>query len=271
LSFETTATEGAILTLPEGATAHDLQNIPRIRAYAAANIESWYRYINGPRGCEAKNGEVRLVIGCDKTTSWGMAAVSSQNQHKIHLLKYRSIEDDYNASSSPIPLYEWEYSGYADARVGPNVEEIEEITRADDSEATVKGKYSNQCLFVRTLNMTLSDEVFLALTQELELALNQEQYPAFPNLSYNSLGIPSNTGESQSSNTSHQQSSVMKFRTQASESFLSIVKRLKRRVTTSISPSAKVSLMQHHGRYTFEALIRFVRNHILQMFYTGAF
>ncbi|KAF9476418.1 hypothetical protein BDN70DRAFT_776591, partial [Pholiota conissans] len=75
----TAAAEGAILTIPEGAVSYDLENIPRIRGYAAENIESWYRYVNGPRGREAKNGEVRLVIGCDKTTSWGMAVISGQS------------------------------------------------------------------------------------------------------------------------------------------------------------------------------------------------
>ncbi|KJA19859.1 hypothetical protein HYPSUDRAFT_143195, partial [Hypholoma sublateritium FD-334 SS-4] len=79
LSFQTSANEGTILTVPEGAVALDLENVPRFRAYAAANVENWYRYVNGPRGREAKNGEVRLVIGCDKTTSWGMASVANMS------------------------------------------------------------------------------------------------------------------------------------------------------------------------------------------------
>ncbi|KAF9477499.1 hypothetical protein BDN70DRAFT_810612, partial [Pholiota conissans] len=78
--FETDASEAAILMLPEGSVAHDLENIPQIKAYAASNIESWYRYINGTRGRQAKNGEIRLVIGCDKTTSWGMAVIDSQER-----------------------------------------------------------------------------------------------------------------------------------------------------------------------------------------------
>ncbi|KAF8956508.1 hypothetical protein BDZ97DRAFT_1616431, partial [Flammula alnicola] len=70
LCFETSASEGAILTMPEGAISQDLENIPRFRAYAAKHVDNWYRFVNGPRGREAKNGDVRLVVGCDKTTSW---------------------------------------------------------------------------------------------------------------------------------------------------------------------------------------------------------
>jgi hypothetical protein len=268
LSFETSATEGAILTLPEGAFARDLENIPRIRAYAAANVESWYRYINGPRGREAKNGEVRLVIGCDKTTAWGMAAVSSQNQHKVHLLKYCSIEGGHNTTSSPIPLYKWECSGYAVAQVGPGLQEIEDLKRNDASEAAVRGKYRNQGLFLRTLNLTLNDEVFAAISQELELKLIQEtqqQHPEFPNFSH-SLNNSSNTGESQSSSTSHQQSSGTKFRTHRASASVSPPSIVGQRVTTSLSPSVQVSLMQRHNIYSFEILIHSVRNHILQMF-----
>src|SRR6267378_3949648 len=59
LSFRTSASEGAILTMPDGAISQDLENIPRFREYAAANVRRWYKYINGLRGREAKNGDVR--------------------------------------------------------------------------------------------------------------------------------------------------------------------------------------------------------------------
>ena len=66
--------------MPEGPMSQDLQNKSRFRKYASANIRKWYEYINGPRGCEAKNGDVRLVVGCDKATSWGMAALCNMTQ-----------------------------------------------------------------------------------------------------------------------------------------------------------------------------------------------
>ncbi|KAF9560915.1 hypothetical protein CPC08DRAFT_664962, partial [Agrocybe pediades] len=80
LSFEAQSSEGAILVMPEGAISYDFENIPKLRKYIAANLESWYRYANGPRGREAKNGDLRIVIGCDKSTSWGMATMSNLSE-----------------------------------------------------------------------------------------------------------------------------------------------------------------------------------------------
>jgi hypothetical protein len=174
LSFVTSAAEGAVLTLPDGAISRDLENTPRFRAYAAANIESWYRYINGPRGREAKNGEVRLVIGCDKATSWGMAVTTNMTRDKTHYLKYRSVNQDAS-TRAPIPLYKWEYTGLAQARVGPDLPEIEDLKRNDDSDEAVEGKYWNQCLFIRTLNLTLNHNTFAQISRELEFAQIQEE------------------------------------------------------------------------------------------------
>ena len=72
LSFRFSGSEGAILIMPEGAVSEDLENLRGFREYASANMKMWYRYIISTRGREVKNGDVRLVIGCDKATSWGM-------------------------------------------------------------------------------------------------------------------------------------------------------------------------------------------------------
>ncbi|KAF9479612.1 hypothetical protein BDN70DRAFT_834151 [Pholiota conissans] len=176
LSFTTSAAEGAILTLPDGALSLDLENVSQCRLYAAANLESWYRYANGPRGREIENGELRLVVGCDKTTSWGMATVANISQHKTHYLKYRSVSDTGGSAAphAPIPLYKWEYSGLAEARVGPDLQEIAKLKRNDDSDVAVDGKYWNQCLFVRTLNLSLDEGVFAAINRELDAARDVE-------------------------------------------------------------------------------------------------
>lgn len=134
--------------MPEGAISEDLENIPRFREYAAANARKWYEYINGPRGREARNGDIRLVVGCDKTTSWGMAVLSNTNQHRQ--LEFRQTSG-YG--------YSWEYSGSGtEVRVGPGQGEIDELR--DDDDPTTQHKYLNQCLFVRTLNVTLGDNAW---------------------------------------------------------------------------------------------------------------
>ncbi|KDR67739.1 hypothetical protein GALMADRAFT_79635, partial [Galerina marginata CBS 339.88] len=77
LVFESSASEGAILTMPVGSNSEDLREKRRIRAYISTHAEDWYKYANIIRGREAKNGDIRLVVGFDKTTTWGMATFSN--------------------------------------------------------------------------------------------------------------------------------------------------------------------------------------------------
>ena len=169
LVFETSASEGAVLTMPKGATALDFENVPVFREYVAANVAKWYKFVNGVRGREAKNGEVRVVIGCDKTTSWGMAAISNVTQQKTSQLKFKILEEPGAKSSST--TYTWEYSGMAEVRVGPDAKETNALRNGDadpfDTNPPSEEEFSNQCLFVRTLNATLSDKAWNELHDSL--------------------------------------------------------------------------------------------------------
>jgi hypothetical protein len=73
LAFESSASEGAFLSMPDGAFQEELGNSSRFRDYVAVPVHaaSWSRYefVNGPRGREAQNGDVRVVVGCEKSTS----------------------------------------------------------------------------------------------------------------------------------------------------------------------------------------------------------
>ncbi|KAF9470440.1 hypothetical protein BDN70DRAFT_939709 [Pholiota conissans] len=242
LTFEAIESEGAILTLPEGAIAYDLENKSRIEKYAAENVERWYRYINGTCGRQAKNGDVRLVIGCDKSTSWGMAVINSPDQHTIHCLKYRLIVSDASpsssssSSSSSIPSnqhYRWDSSGYTDTRIGPHPEEIELLRQNEDSTATTSEKHSNQCLFARTLNLTLRDNVFVSINEELNLVLNEERSSCITTSHVSTNSASSGLNESRSGGAD-QSSRVTNIGTQR----LPSVNMVDNRVTISTSPKA---------------------------------
>ena len=138
--------------MPRGARSEDLENFASFRKYAAANVADWYKYVNGPRGREAKNGDVRLVVGFDKTSSWGIATFVNQTQQNRCCLKFGPLEGD-SAST-----YTWsENSGVADVRAGPDAKESVEL-RNDTDPPDIQ--FENQCLFVRTLNVTLKDDVW---------------------------------------------------------------------------------------------------------------
>jgi hypothetical protein len=184
--------------MPQGADAEDLANISRFRRYLSANAESWYKYVNDVRGREARNGDVRLVIGCDKASSWGMATFANSTAQDFHL-KFKPTGE-----SGPRPTYGWEYSGMVEARAGPMPEETEALRSSDDS--GYSGVYKNQCLFVRTLNATLRDDVWQGLGFDFETAMDV-QYDTYPNPyippsgSGPSTRSPSPTGPSYSNST----------------------------------------------------------------------
>ncbi|KAJ7603707.1 hypothetical protein DFH06DRAFT_328593 [Mycena polygramma] len=72
--FNCDGPQGAVLALPDGSLVQQLRNVENMRTYAAKYADSWYEYINGPRGRGLMNGDLYLVTGCEKTRSWGMAS-----------------------------------------------------------------------------------------------------------------------------------------------------------------------------------------------------
>jgi len=161
LSFQTSAEAGAVVTMPQGAYSEKLGNVPRFKKYISAHAESWYKYVNGACGREAKNGDVRLVIGTDKASTWGMAAFSNLIEESEFQLRFKAIE-----KSSLGYTYGWEYSGMAEVRAGPDPEEVEDLRMNQESERGVV--YENQCLFMKTLNVTVADDVWNNLSLEPE-------------------------------------------------------------------------------------------------------
>ncbi|KAJ7821922.1 hypothetical protein B0H14DRAFT_3146523 [Mycena olivaceomarginata] len=48
--FRCHSPQGAVLALPQGSHLQKLRNLESVRTYAATHAESWFRYVNGPRG-----------------------------------------------------------------------------------------------------------------------------------------------------------------------------------------------------------------------------
>jgi hypothetical protein len=172
----------------------------------------WYKYVIVTRGREAKNGDLRLVVGCDKATSWGVASLPHTSQHSK--LKFKPLDAQVSGSGSC--GYTWEHSGMADVRNGPNQEEIDMLRREDpDDESENQEKYLNQCLFVRTLNLNLNADDWNELNDEIGIGhtLNSNTEHGTKTLSRS----PSNQGPS-SDSTQTTSSTIGGFGTQQTAS-----------------------------------------------------
>jgi len=128
--------------MPDITTQIDLKNLDRFYQHIGTHAESWYQYANGPAmGRRLDNSGLCLVIGCDKTNSWGIATFSNSIEQTTSRLQFRPVA---SSAGDPGCSYIWEHSGTAHSpRVGPS-----------RREHLVQSTY-NQCLFVRYLDIKL--------------------------------------------------------------------------------------------------------------------
>ena len=200
LIFESSASEGAILTMPVGSNSRDLRNYLAFEKYVAQHVPAWYRYAKIVRGRKVCNGDIRLVTGNDKTSNWGMATFSSSGSEQDDPLYISFLPGSQNASGR---TYEWEYSGMAEVRKGPDSREMERLRGDISLEETV---YENQCLFVRTLNAKLSEKIWgdlLAEVGEIETDEGSQDHSVYYHGSPTSSSTSSNSaiGDLQSSSS----------------------------------------------------------------------
>ena len=118
----------------------------------------------------AENGDLCLVIGCDKSTSWGIATFSNSFERTSHL-QFRQITEQGNR------VYTWDHSGAADVRVGPGQGENQGLHPPHGSSAI-----RNQCLFVRVLKIKLSDRAWTSLDEVSGVSIKTEGHSLGKNL-----------------------------------------------------------------------------------------
>jgi len=93
------------LTIPEGAISLDLENDAVFSEYLEANVRKWYKHIFSVRGRrDVRNGQIRLVVGCDKTTAWGIATVSGISEQTKTKLRFKPLD---TTNSSTIYVRGW--------------------------------------------------------------------------------------------------------------------------------------------------------------------
>jgi hypothetical protein len=185
--------------MPEGAISLDLENDLPFRNYLKTNVLKWYEFVC--RGRSICNGQIRLVIGCDKTTAWGIATVSGISQQTTTRLKFKTLD-------TGTTTYSWECSGMVEVRVGPDRREIEALRYHDDGGQPLDTTLYNQCLFVRTMNATLSNDDWAKLMRNLgETTVEDLNTPSGTTLDPLLGSRPSGSNNTRSSNQlgSHQE------------------------------------------------------------------
>jgi hypothetical protein len=139
-SFRCSAPDGAILTLPDGASREDFRAVALFREYAARNAKSWYQYVNGPRGRDAENGSLYLITGCDKSKFWGVASFSGVSRSFNLTFSPTAIEGNTNRP------FKWEHASPASTKCGPVPPEY------FDGDLP-----QNQCTFIRGFKIALGE------------------------------------------------------------------------------------------------------------------
>ncbi|KAF9045009.1 hypothetical protein BJ165DRAFT_1540818 [Panaeolus papilionaceus] len=162
--FELSSSEGAVLALPDGAQSYDLQeDVVSWTNYMRANLGQWYKYTIGTLGRNVRNGDIRLITGCDKTTFWGVAVA----EHPSFVpekcwLHFRPSA----AATTDSEVHTWDYSGVVSSRTGPSQDEIGEL---DWDMATYRANNPNQCVCVRLMTRTLPKDEWRSISEEFGL------------------------------------------------------------------------------------------------------
>ncbi|KAJ7685797.1 hypothetical protein DFH06DRAFT_50685 [Mycena polygramma] len=148
--FSCDGPQGAVLALPDGAHAQELRNMESMRKYAAKHADSWYEYINGPRGRGLSNGDLYLVTGYEKTRAWGMSS-------------YQNVREQFKLFFKPTAVASATYTPY---RWG-GVHEQKNPSRMKSHDPPTDNAW-NQTLFIRGLTISLPTGLWGRLFGEVQ-------------------------------------------------------------------------------------------------------
>ncbi|KIM38793.1 hypothetical protein M413DRAFT_447506 [Hebeloma cylindrosporum] len=148
--FDAVAEELATLTIPGRVTSRDVIDVSCFRKYIAANAVGWYKGVNEVGGRQATNGDLRIVVGGDRCSSWSRLATASAAVY---------IPDHESPTTR----------SFVQFNVGVNADGLGVLyimqgnRRIRDPEGVV---YQNQSVFLRTLNISVCDDIWSQLTED---------------------------------------------------------------------------------------------------------
>lgn len=107
VEISTSSKATAILLLPDGGSRTNLRRLQVFRDYALKNAQRWYAFVNGTLGRMVESGELYLVTGVDKSSSWSVAALENNSEGRGLSLTLKAAQA---GSGSAACAWEWESS-----------------------------------------------------------------------------------------------------------------------------------------------------------------
>ncbi|KAK7001676.1 ribonuclease III [Favolaschia claudopus] len=123
VEISTSSKATAVLLLPQGASRSNLRPLQIFRDYAIKHAQSWYTFVNGKLNRMIGTGELYLITGVDKSTSWSVAALENNYDGCELSLK---LKPAFVASGSVSYAWEWECAS-SFANSGPRYSPGEEV------------------------------------------------------------------------------------------------------------------------------------------------
>ncbi|KAF7362530.1 Cell division control protein [Mycena venus] len=105
VEISTSSKETAVLLLPDGASRTDLRPKNIFRDYALKHAQRWYEFVNKKLHRMVGNGDLYLVTGTDKSSSWSVAALENHSEDCKISLKLKASQVGSAGTSC---VWEWE-------------------------------------------------------------------------------------------------------------------------------------------------------------------
>ncbi|KAJ7038438.1 hypothetical protein C8F04DRAFT_1089199 [Mycena alexandri] len=152
IEISCSATQGASLILPHGASSSDLLPLRVFREYILAHAKSWFELLAAQQR-PVQDLNLYLVTGCDKATSWGTAVFSKTTNSGEVTMKLGPTGIAGHAE------YSWDNSSYnrGFAQAGPHRKPGEESWG------------ENQCVFLRGYSVAMKSKLKSALTGQVKV------------------------------------------------------------------------------------------------------
>ncbi|KIM38792.1 hypothetical protein M413DRAFT_75442 [Hebeloma cylindrosporum] len=164
--FDAVAEEMAILTIPDGVKSQDVIDVSCFRKYVAENAIGWYKFVNEVGGRRATNGDLRVVVGLDHCSSWSRVTTSSV---------IVAVPGDGKAIPRSFSRFNAGVSGGGQGVLEPM--EGRELLQGG-------AVYQNQSVFLRTLNISVCDDIWCKIAEEYRPHIELYRHPSTPEIPF---------------------------------------------------------------------------------------